>query len=252
MILGVIQVRMGSTRLPGKAMKEIEGKPLLWYLYERVTFSKLIRKTVIATGNNELNLPIIHFAQQNKIEYFAGSEQDVIDRIYQTAKKFGGKIIVRITGDCVLADPEVIDQVIKFYLDNQDKYDYVSNTIKPTYPDGLDVEVVPFTTIEKAWNEVKDAFWREWIFGYFVEHPELYRTGNVENRKDLSHLRWTVDYEEDLIFIREIFKNLYNQKRSFLMKDILELLEKEPWLIEINKKYLRNIAYSQAKKEQRK
>jgi spore coat polysaccharide biosynthesis protein SpsF len=251
MILGIIQVRIDSTRLPGKVLKEIDNKPLLWYLYERVSFSKELEKVVIATVNNESNLPIIKFAQENKIEYYAGSEYDIIDRLYQTARKFGGKIIVRITGDCPLIDPIVIDKVTKFYLDNKYKYDYVSNTVKPTYPDGLDVEVIPFTTIKKAWNNVKNPFCREWICSYIVEHPESYRIGNVKNEKDLSYLRWTVDYEEDFVFITHIFKRLYPIKKKFYMDDILKLLEKEPWLKEINNKYKRNVSYYEARKNQK-
>ncbi len=249
MILGIIQVRMGSTRLPEKALKEIDGKPLLWYLYKRASFSKLIEKVVIATADTSANLPIVKFAQDNNIGYYAGSEQDIADRIYRTAEKFGGEIIVRLTGDCPLADPEVIDNVIQTYLDNKDRYDYMSNTLRPTYPDGLDVEVIPFETIEKAWKEVKDPFWREWICSYITEHPEIYRTGNVESDTDISGLRWTVDYEEDFVFVREVFTRLYNKKNNFSMKDILSLIQKEPWLRDINKKYARNTAYYEAKKE---
>lgn len=247
MILGIIQARMGSTRFPGKVLKEVKGRPLLWYLYERLTFSKLIKKVVIATADTKPCLPIVEFARQNKIEYFTGSEDDLIDRLYQTAKKFKGDVIVRVTGDCPLVDPVVTDKVIKFYLDNKDKYDYVANTIRPTYPDGLDVGVAPFRTLERMWKEAKDPFWREWLFSYVVEHPQYYRIGNVENDEDFSYLRWTVDYEEDFLFVSEVFKRLYPRKKDFLMEDILKLLEKESWLSDINKKYKRDSAYYEAK-----
>lgn len=237
MILGVILVRLGSRRLAGKALREIKGKPLLWYLYERMTFSKLIDKVVIATADNEANLPIIKFSEENKIGYFAGEEKDLTDRIYKTAKKFCANIIVKIGGDCPLVDPEVIDRLVSFYLENKDKYDYVANNLRSSYPHGLDLEVFPFSTIDRAWNEIKDPFWREWLTIYISEHSESYRLANVENEKDLSNLRWTVDYEEDFLFVRNVFERLYPYKKNFLMNDILELLQKEPWLTEINSKY---------------
>jgi spore coat polysaccharide biosynthesis protein SpsF (cytidylyltransferase family) len=248
-ILGVIQARMSSTRLPGKVLKEINGKPLLWYLYERITFSSLIERVVIATADTEACQPIIQFAQDNKIECYAGSENDLADRLYQTGKKYNGETIVMITGDCPLTDPEVNDKVIKYFMDNKEKYDFVSNAVKPTYPDGLDVSVMPFITLERVWKEVEDPFWREWIYSYIIEHHGSYRTGNVENSKDLSHLRWTVDYEEDFSLVTNIFNKLYPGKRDFTMKDILGLLDKEPWLTKINSSYVRNIAYHNSRKE---
>lgn len=251
MILGIILVRFGSKRLTGKAMKEINNKPLLWYLYERMTFSKLIDKVIIATADNEQNLPIINFAEQNGIEYFAGDENDLTNRIYNTAKKFSGNVIVKVGGDCPLVDPGEIDRLVNFYLENSDKYDYVTNTLKPSYPHGLDLEVFPFSTIEKAWNEIKDPFWREWLTIYVREHSESYKMANVEHEKNLSHLRWTVDYEEDFAFVRHVFEKLYPHKKDFLMDDVLGLLEREPWLTEVNNKYkdTRIKTYLKEKKE---
>ncbi|MDD5450221.1 MAG: glycosyltransferase family protein [Candidatus Omnitrophica bacterium] len=249
MILGVIKARLGSTRLPGKALKEVCGKPLLRHIYERIAFSRLIDKTVIATADTEANKPIVEFAERYGIDYYAGSESDLIDRIYNAAKKFKGDIIVKIGADCPFADPAVIDDVIQFYLGHKDKYDYVCNTLPPTYPDGLDTEVLPFSTIERAWREIKDPFWREWISSYIVEHPGQYKTGNLANEQDLSGLRWTLDYEEDYVFVCRVFEKLYPKKKFFLMDDILRLLRQEPSIAEINKKYARNVAYYDARKE---
>lgn len=246
-ILGVIQVRMGSTRLPLKALLPVMDKPLLWYLYERISSSRLIERIVIATSDAKENLPIVKFAEENNIDYFAGSEKDLLDRHYKTMEKFKAGIMVRVTGDCPLIDPEVVDKVIKRYIDNQADYDYVSNAVRPTYPDGLDVDVLPFSTIKKMRDEVKDQFWREWFNSYIVEHPEEFRIANVMHEKDLSALRWTIDYSEDYSFMKEIFSRLYPGKKIFLMEDILKLMEKEPWLYEINKKYARNEAYYKAK-----
>lgn len=249
MILGIIQARLGSKRFPSKALREINGKPLLWYLYERAAFSKLIDKVVISTVDNVSNLPIIKFAQENNIGYFAGSEQDLADRLYNTAKKFGAEVIVRLTGDCPLADAQVIDKLLTFYQANTDKYDYVSNIVKPTYPDGLDAEVIPIRALERLWNEITDPFWREWVTSYILENQKDYKVANIENSEDLSHLRWTVDYEEDFIFVTKIFEKLYAKKRNFLMGDILNLLKEEPWIGEINNKHNRNEAYYNARKE---
>lgn len=248
-VLGIIQVRMGSTRLPKKALKEVAGKPLLWHLAERVKVSSLIDRIAIATADTADNLPIVEFAKAHDIAYFAGDEQDLVSRFYNTAKAFNAKTLVRITGDCPLADPHVIDNIISFYLDNTTKYDYVSNTIKPTYPHGLDADVIPFSTIEDMHYKLKDNFWREWFTSYIIEHPNYYRLANIEHDRDLSYLRWTIDYEEDFLFMKEVFSRLYKRGKIFLMKDILELLDKEPWITDINKKYSCNTAYYEAKKE---
>ena len=249
MILGIIQVRFSSKRFPGKALREINGRPLLSYLNERAHFSRYTDKVVISTADNEANLPIIKFARENGIDYFAGSEQDLVDRLYRTALKFGADAIVRLTGDCPLVDPRVIDKILRFYLDNADRYDYVSNTLKPTYPDGLDVEVIPTATLKKMWSEVADPFWREWLNSYIMENPEQYRAANLENDTDLSELRWTVDYEEDFIFVTNVFNRLYGWKKDFSMEDILALLRKEPQLCGINSMHARNEAYHKARKE---
>lgn len=251
-ILGIIQARWSSKRLPGKALKEICGKPLLWRLHERAAFSDLIDKIVIATGEGEANRPIVDFAEKSGIECFAGSEQDLTDRLYQTARKFNADVIVRITGDCPLVDYRVIDKMTNFYLDHRDDYDFISNTIKLTYPDGLDLDVMPFRTIEKMWKEVKDPFWREWFNSYIVEHPETFRLASITNKEDLSHLRWTVDYEKDLLFVNRVFDELYGKKKDFSMEDVLELLKRKPSISGINSEYVRNAAYYEARKEAKK
>jgi spore coat polysaccharide biosynthesis protein SpsF len=155
MILGAVQVRLGSTRLLGKALLEILGRPMLYYPVERLGYSGLIDKTVISTSIKDRE--IIDFAIDNGIEYYAGSELDLVDRLYQTAKKFKADALVRITGDCPLIDPRVVDKVIQCYLDNKDKVDYVSNVHPPTYPDGLDTDVYPTKTLEVMHNEITDS-----------------------------------------------------------------------------------------------
>ena len=242
MIAAIIQARMGSTRLPGKVLIDIQGKPVLEHVIERVRKSRLVDDIIIATTDNEQDKAIIDFAKARGLYYYAGSEDDVLDRFYQAAQKFGAETIVRITPDDPFKDPEVIDKVIGYYLANKDKLDYVSNTIKPTYPEGLDVEVFSFVALERAWREAKMPSEREHVTPYIWNHPELFRLANIENDKDLSHLRWTLDYEEDLRLVREIYARLYHGQ-VFLMKDILALLRVEPELARINQGITRNEGY---------
>ena len=162
---------MGSTRLPGKVLMELEGKPLLQRVVERVKRAKKIDEIIIATTKNKEDKKLTEFAEKLKVKSYAGSEDDVLDRYYQAAKKFGAENIVRITSDCPLIDPEIVDDIISYYLNND--FDYVSNTISPTYPDGLDTEVFSFKALERAWKEAKKGFEREHVTPYINRHPEI-------------------------------------------------------------------------------
>lgn len=250
-IVAIIQARMESTRLPEKVMKKVVGKPILWHIFNRLKYAKLIDEIVIATSNNKRDKCIINFAKTQGIMWFAGSELDLLDRIYQAVKKFEADAVVRITADCPLVDPLIVDKTIKYYLAGE--FNYVSNARpEATYPCGLDVEIFSFTALEKAWHEVRDPFRREWLTTNFFEHPEAYRLGNVKNEEDLSCLRWTVDYEDDLEFITEIYERLYKNEKIFLMDDILELLKENPELMEINKGHVRDESYTEALKRKEK
>lgn len=242
MITAIVQARMGSTRLPGKVLLDIQGKPLLEHVIDRVSASKLINQLVIATTANEKDKAIIDFAQRRGIAYYVGSEDDVLDRFYQTAKIYRVKTIVRITPDDPFKDPEVIDKVVGYYLKHKKSVEYVSNTIKPTYPEGLDVEVFSAEALGKAWKEAKKSSEREHVTPYIWNHPERFRLANIENDEDLSHLRWTLDTEADLQFAREIYARLYHGQ-VFLMKDILAVLRAEPELAQINQGIARNAGY---------
>jgi len=233
---------MGSTRLPGKILIDIQGKSLLEHVIDRVCTSKLIEQIIIATTSNEKDKTIVDFAQEHQILYYVGSEDNVLDRFYQAAKMFHAGLIVRITPDDPFKDPEVIDKLVSHYLAHRGSLDYVSNTIKPTYPEGLDVEVFTFAALEKAWREAKKPSEREHVTPYIWNHSELFRIVNIENDEDLSHLRWTLDTEADLRFTQEIYAKLY-RGQIFLMKDILTLLEKEPELLKINQGIERNAGY---------
>jgi spore coat polysaccharide biosynthesis protein SpsF len=249
MIVAIVQARMGSTRLPGKVMREILGKPVLWHLINRLKQATLVDKIVIATSDKEADFPIIRFAEDIGMASFVGSEQDVLDRYYQTATKFGADVIIRITADCVLIDPKIVDKVVQRYL--RGDCDYAANTIKCTYPDGQDVEVFSYTALKKAWQEAKWASEREHVTPYIRKNPEKFRLVNIEYNSDLSHLRWSVDEEKDLEFVRQVYQHLFNEEQIFHMQNILDLLDKYPELMRINKGIPINEGYAKSLKEDR-
>jgi len=250
-VTAIVQVRMGSTRLPRKVLNDIVGKPMLWHVINRVKKAKLIDEIVIVTTTEDEDEIIAKWAKNNNLKCYRGSVEDVLDRYYQAAKKFKANTIVRVTPDDPLKDPEIIDKVIKFYLDNKINLDFVSNTIKPTYPEGLDVEVFSFSTLKRAWEEAKKKSEREHVTPYIWNHPDKFRLANVAKEgENLSHLRWTVDYPEDLEFTRAIYARLYKEGKIFLMQDVLDLLKKCPELAKINKGYIRSEGYLKALKEE--
>ncbi|MCM8832209.1 MAG: glycosyltransferase family protein, partial [Candidatus Omnitrophica bacterium] len=211
-IIAVIQARMGSTRLKGKVLMDIEGKPLLWHVINRVQASEKITDIVIATSDNEKDNAIEIFSKQYCVNIFRGSEDDCLDRYYKTAKKFNADIVVRITADCPLICPEIIDKVIKEYL--KGGYDYVTNTLFYTYPDGCDVEVFSFKALEKAYKESKDPIDREHVTPY-IRNSGKFKLKNVENEEpvDPKEYKWSVDRIEDLKFVKEVYKNLYKDSK---------------------------------------
>lgn len=247
-VVAAIQARMASTRLPGKVMKEILGKPIVWHIANRLKQAKLVNQIIIATTNKPEDKTIVDFAKANAIDCYAGSENDLVDRLYQTMKRFKADAMVRITADCPLADPGIVDKVTRLFLNAKGGYDYASNINPPTYPDGLDTEIFSFTALERVQHETKTIFEREWITSNFFEHPERFRLGHLKNNADLSYMRWTVDYQDDFDFINEIYKRLYRPDRVFLMEDTLDLLKKNPELLKINRSHVRDEAYAEAKK----
>jgi len=234
-IVAIIQARMGSTRLPGKIMKEILGKPVILWDLDRLSLSKLIDEIVVAIPYGIENDVIVDTIKKynNKIVTTRGSENDVLDRYYQAALQTNADVVVRITSDCPLIDPVVIDYVIEQFLDND--CDYCSNSLTRTYPRGLDVEVFSFIAFKNAWIEAQKDYEREHVTPYIIENPDKFKLLKVTNDIDLSHLRWTLDTNEDFEFISAVYKKICPKKKSFLMDDILELLDREPELIDINR-----------------
>jgi len=240
MIGCIIQARMGSSRLPEKVLTKIDDKnPILHLVLEQLKFSKFLDKIVVATTNLNEDDVIVKFLENQNIEFFRGSSDDVLDRYYQCAKKFSFSTIVRITSDNPLIDPIIVDKIITKF--QSDKFDYISNTINRTYPYGTEVEVFSFKTLEVLWKNSKKPSEREHVTPYIYNNFEKFQTYNVENTENLSHLRWTVDRENDLRLVKLIISKI--TKRPILMNDILELIKKDKKLIEINKNNVPNEGY---------
>lgn len=233
-VAAIIQARMGSTRLPGKVLKKVLGKTLLEYQIERVKRAKTIDEIIIATTTKESDDPIVQLCQQLSIPYYRGSEADVLSRYYETATKFGVDVVVRLTSDCPIVDPNVIDKVVEHYLENKDRYDYVSNTLARTYPRGMDTEVMSYEVLKRAHEEAKELVYREHVTAYIYHHPDQFRLCNVSNGEDESRHRWTVDTEEDFELIEKIISKIYPEKTHFNMDDVLKLIDENPTWIDIN------------------
>lgn len=249
MVLAIIQARMGSTRLPGKVLVHIGEHPMLWHVNNRLTRVSSIEQTVVATSVETGDDPVARFCHENRVECFRGSETDVLDRFYQAARHFSADVIIRITADCPLIDPEIVDKVISIQL--KGTWDYTSNTIDRTFPDGLDVEAFTFEALEKAWYEATLMSEREHVTPYIWKNRKLFNVFQYIQEKNLSDMRWTVDESEDLELIRKIYGFLHNYGHVFLMEDVLELLQKHPDLSDINRGFMCNEGYYQSLREDR-
>ena len=231
MITAIIQARLNSNRLNKKILLKIENKNLLEHLFSQLLHSTQIDKKIIATTINKIDDEIENFAKLQNITFFRGNPLNVLDRYYRCAKFFNLETIVRISGDAPLIDPSIVDKTIEYYKKNN--FDYVSNFFNRSYPIGTEIEIFSFKTLEKCWMNAKKSSEKEHVTPFIYNHPELFKIGHIEYKKNISHLHWTVDQIEDFKFIELIFKKI--KKRPILMDDILELLENEPELLEINK-----------------
>lgn len=241
MNLAVIQARMGSTRLPSKVLMDLSAKPVLEHVIERVAQSKFIDKIVVATTISLHDLAIVKFCAERNTHVFIGSEHDVLDRYYQAAKLFQPVNVVRITSDCPMIDPEIIDLIADRHV--KEKADYTSNTIDETYPDGLDAEIFTFRSLERAWTNASLASEREHVTPYIKKNPALFNRISVKNDTDLSFMRWTIDQQEDFNFLSEIFKRVYLKKPEFRTADVLAEIARAPELLNINSGIIRNEGY---------
>lgn len=234
-VVCIMQARVGSTRLPKKVLKEICGKTVLEHDIDRLKRVKNISKIVIATTTEEKDIEIVDEAKRLGITCFRGSETDVLSRYYFAAKENNADAVVRVTSDCPLLDPEVTEATIKYYLDNKDKYDYVSNTLERTFPRGLDTEVFSFNVLEKAFKEAKLDRDREHVTAYLYTNKDKFSLGCYKSNEDYSNYRWTLDTEEDFKLINIIYDELYKENSIFYMDDILKLYKERKELEYINR-----------------
>lgn len=239
-IVTVIQARSGSTRLPGKIMLPLADAPLLVRMYERINRATLSGTVVIATTTSGKDDIIETLCRENNFLFYRGDEFDLLDRHYKTGIEFKADVIVKIPSDCPLIDSFVIDRVIKYFLSNRNKFDFVSNLHPASYPDGNDVEVIPMNILEVAQKEAKIQMEREHTTPFIWDNPSRFRIGNVkwETRLDysMSH-RFTIDYPEDYEFIKRVYDELYPVNSRFGLREIITLLKKKPEIKKINEKY---------------
>ena len=234
MITCIIQARMGSTRLPGKTMERItKDKSVIDFVVEQLKFSKIIEKIIVAIPDSIEDDVTYNHLLSKKIQTYRGSLKNVLDRYYQCAKNISSSVIVRVTADCPLIDPEIVDKVITKFIKN--KFDYVSNTHPRTFPYGTETEVFSFNALEKAWNETRNDFDREHVTPYFYKNPNKFSIGNVIQEKNQSNYRWTIDYNEDLELVKYIANNII--KKPILTNDIINLIIKNPNLLKTNESH---------------
>lgn len=234
-IVAIIQARMTSSRLPQKVMKIIAGKPMLGHVINRVTSSQIVDEVLIATTTDEADDEIEQFCKQNDHSCFRGHPFDVLDRYYQAAKSCKAELIVRITGDCPLMDSFLIDTLLEDFVDAN--VDFAANRLPPpwkrTYPIGLDIEIVRFRALEKAWKEANSQFEREHVMPYMYDQPGRFKILLKHHDPDYGNKRWTVDTPQDLEFVKRIFDH-FSPKQDFSWKEVIQFLEANPELEQIN------------------
>jgi len=237
-IVAIIQARMGSTRLPGKVLMEVDGVPLLETMLTRVASSKLLDKIVIATSTLSKDDQIEIFCKKHNYEYFRGSENDVLSRYYKCAKLFNADVIVRLTADCPLIDPKIIDSVINYFWEKG--VDYAGNTAPPetsTFPDGSDVEVFTIKSLEKAYKEAKDPKDREHVTFYLWKYNHGFTTAQFSQSNDWSKYRFTVDYLEDFEVLEFLIQTINKIGISGDLDEIIDLLDQNPAIKDKNSTY---------------
>ena len=230
-VVAIVQARMGSTRLPGKVLLDLGGQSALARVVRRLSRAKLIADVVVATSELPGDGPIVSECQHLGTACFRGSEVDVLDRYYWAAKAKDADAVVRITADCPLIDPQVVDETIQVFQAEQ--ADYASNVIPRTYPRGLDTEVFTMEALAWAWLEAREPHQREHVTPYLYEHPETFKIASAIARANFGHHRWTLDTAEDLQLIRAIYSR-FDNRDDFSWRDVLALVEREPELTHLN------------------
>jgi len=238
MILGILQARMSSTRLPGKVLLPILERPMLARQIERLRRSKTLDRLLIATTVDTSDDEIVSLARDQDVEICRGPVDDVLDRYVSAARAHRPSHVVRLTADCPLADWQLVDRMLAFAIEGG--FEYASNTIRPTWPDGLDVEVMTLQALEAAALEARSPVEREHVTPYLIARPDRFRQGSLEDSVDLSAMRWTVDEPRDLEFVRSVYEALYPANPAFTSADVLGLLRDRPELMAVNHGIERN------------
>jgi len=230
----IVEARMGSSRLPGKVMKKILNKPVLELLIDRLKQVRSVNKIIIATTKNPKDIDIVKLAKKNKVNFFRGSEDNVMQRVKNAAEKFKAKIIVSITGDCPLIDPKIIEYAIKLFTIN--KVDYVSNCHVRSYPDGMDVQVYPLSALRKSYNLTNSKIDREHVTLHIRKNPKIFKTIHFFSKDEefWPNLGLTLDEEKDLKLIQKIFNRFKKNRKKFSLIEILNFLKKNKFLLNIN------------------
>jgi spore coat polysaccharide biosynthesis protein SpsF len=230
-IVAIIQARMGSTRLPGKVLKDLEGETVLSRVVNRVRRAKLIEEALVATTDRPPDDAIVAECRRCSVKVSRGDQDDVLDRYFRAAQLAKAEVVVRITSDCPLIDPEIADQTVAAFLEARP--DYASNALQRTYPRGLDTEAISFDALARAWQQARKPYEREHVTPYIYEHPEAFKILTVTGDADFSGHRWTVDTAEDLEFVRAVYARL--KTGEFSWRDVLALIDREPELMELNR-----------------
>jgi spore coat polysaccharide biosynthesis protein SpsF len=245
MILAIIQVRTSSSRLPGKALLPVLGRPILSWVIERVTLAHTVDRIVVATTDEPDDDPIVALCQRENVECFRGSRDDVVDRFYQCAVRYSPLGVLRITADCPLIDPGIIDMVVNRFLSTGGALDLVSND-GDAYPDGLDAGIYSFRALEKIFRESTLPSDREHITPYIWTHPELFSIEVVPCAQNLSRYRLTVDYQEDFELVTEVYEALYRENPAFAWTDVIRFLDEHPEIFALNSSHTRNEGYQES------
>lgn len=231
-VVAITQARMGSTRLPGKVLMDLEGETMLARVLNRLRRAKLIDELLVATTDQPADDAIVAECRKYSVSVSRGDQEDVLDRYYRAAQLAKADIVVRITSDCPLIDPEITDKTIATFQEASP--DYASNVQVRTYPRGLDTEVMSAKALARAWQEARKPYEREHVTPYLYEHPEVFKILSVTGSEDHSGHRWTVDTMEDLKFVRAVYARLKDNP-AFQWRDILAILDGEPGLVELNR-----------------
>jgi len=238
-VVAIIQARMSSKRLRGKVLMQLAGIPVLEHVVQRVSYCKTINQVVVATSSDISDDDIETWCIDHNVECFRGNLSDVLDRFYQAAKHYQAEAIVRITADCPVIDPAIVDEVVEGYQVGSFEFYGLAGE----FPDGLDCTVFSFSAIERAWNEAALPSEREHVGPYIEKNPEIFKSGALVKFKSMSHHRWTLDEPADFKLLSFIFNELYEKDSIFYTHQIMKLLEINPEISNINSNIIRNEGY---------